>query len=194
MEILICIRLIIEAIYIYSITVIGICSPEIVVAGSRETGRIFPVADFGKPPRDVPLGRVSLLSAFVADTPEDYRRMVPVPVDHGYKVFFYPLVEKLRVSVLLLRHSPGVSQFIDDHETEMVAQVQQLRCRRIVGHTDSIAAHVAQHVQPAQPCIVVPDGAESSGIVVQADAFEEGLVAVQIETVRPEFYLADTED
>ena len=62
-----------------------------------------------------------------------------------------------------------------------------------MGGTDGIAAHVLEQIQAAYPGVVVPDRTKGAGIVVQADALQEGLFSVQEETVRTELNRPDAE-
>ena len=63
----------------------------------------------------------------------------------------------------------------------------------IVRGADGVAAHLLEHLEAADPGVVVPDGAERAGVMVQAYTLQEGLFAVEVEAVGLPFGLADAE-
>ena len=151
------------------------------------------MADVREHLRDPPAGGISLLPAFVANAPQDHRRVVAVPVDEGHQVFFGPVVKESGVAVVLLGPGPGVRELVHHQETHAVAQVQQFRGGRVVAAADGVATHLFQHFQTAHPCVIVPGGAQGTGVVVQAHALEEGFGSVQVKAVGLEFGGADAE-
>ena len=151
--------LVVEAIHIQGGGIRLGGSPGVVVAGRGGAGGIFAVANIGEHLGNPPAGAVALFAAFVADTPEDHGRMVAVAADHGHEVFFGPFLKEGGVAVLLLGPGPGVGEFVHHQQAHAVAEVQQFRCRRIVGAADGVAAHLLKHFQAAHPGIFVPHSA-----------------------------------
>ena len=119
--------------------------------------------------------------------------MVPVAVDHRDEVLLHPFLEQFGIAVFFLGNGPGVGELVQHQEAHSVAQVQELRGRGIVRGADGVAAHFLKHFEAADPGVFVPDGAQGARVVMQAHALEEGLLAVQIETVGAPFGLADAE-
>ena len=192
-ELLIQMRLVVESVDVYGFRIGLEGGPGVVVAGGGGTGGVFAVADIGKHLGNPPAGTVSLLPAFIADAPGYDGRMVPVPADHGGEVFFRPIVKESGVAVFLFGPGPGVSELVQDKEAHAVAEVQELRCRRVVAGADGVAAHVLEHLEAADPGVVTPHCAKGSGVVVEADALEEGLLSVEVVAIGPEFRGADAE-
>ena len=184
---------VIETIHVYGLGIVLRGGPGIVVSGRREPRRVFPVAKVREHLGNPPAGAVSLFPAFVADTPENHGRMVAVPVNHGRQVFPYPLLKELGIAVGLFGIGPGVREFVHHQEAHPVAEVQELRCGRVVAGADGVAAHPPEHLQAAHPGVLVPDGSQGSRIVMQANAFQEGLFSIQIEAVGLERNLPDAE-
>src|SRR6218665_43150 len=91
-------------------------------------------------------------------------------------------VEVVALPPLVLGVLPLVERFIDDVETERVAQPVELGRMRIMRHADAVAAHALEFEQPAQPHLVGGGGAEGTGILVQAHALEDASLAIDEET------------
>ena len=66
------------------------------------------MADIGEMGRDIVKIGVTLLIGLVANAPEDYRRMVPVAVDHRDEILVRPVVEHCGIAVGFLGKRPGV--------------------------------------------------------------------------------------
>ena len=134
-------RLVIEAIDIQR-TGIGLRrGPGVVVAGGGGTGRILAVADVREHLGNPPAAGIALLSTFVAHAPCNYAGVVAVPVNHGHQVLLRPVGKEGGVPVVLLGPGPGVRELVQHQEAHAVAQVQELRCGRVVTAADGIAAH-----------------------------------------------------
>ena len=192
-ELLVKMRLVIEAIYVDGAGIGLESGPWIVVSRSHKAGGIFTVADVGEHLGYPPAGGVALLPAFVAYGPQNHRRVIAVAVNHRHQVLFGPFVEEGGIAVGLFGIGPGVGKFVHYQEAHTVAEVEQLRCGRIMAAADGIAAHGAKPLQAPYPGVVVPGGSERAGVVMQAHALEEGAEAVKVETVGLPFGLPDSE-
>ena len=119
--------------------------------------------------------------------------MVAVATDHRHEILLYPFVEEFRVTVVLLGYGPCVRELVHHQEAHPVAEVQELGRRGIVRGADGVTAHFLEHLEAADPGVVVPDRTEGARVMVQAHAFQEGLFAVEVESVGLPFGLADAE-
>ena len=139
------VRLIVETIHVQRTGIgLGRC-PGVVVAGGGGTGGVFPVANVGEHLGNPPAGSIALLTAFIADAPGNHGRVVAVPVNHGHQVFLRTKKKKRGVAVVFLGPGPGVRELVQHQESHAVAQVQKLRCGRIVAAADGVTAHGLEH-------------------------------------------------
>ena len=87
--------------------------------------------------------RSPLAGHLVAHAPHHHRRIVAIVVQHVHHVFFSPFVEYRTVTVLAFRtECPVVERLNHHHETHLVAQFHQLRCRHVMRRADGIASHI----------------------------------------------------
>ena len=105
-----------------------------------------------------------------------------------------PLVEELAVAEARLVLAPLVERLVHHHEAHAVAQLEQLRRRRVVAGADGVHAHRLEDLELALDGAVVGGGAERPQVVVLADALERDARAVQQEpAVGGELERADAE-
>ena len=103
---------IIETIDIHALVIgLGRC-PEIVIAAGCRPRWILLMADIGKMVRNPPLFRQALLTALIADRPEDDRRVVAIAANHRAKILLRPFIEKRGIAVWLLGIGPCISKLI----------------------------------------------------------------------------------
>ena len=126
----------------------------------------------------------------VADAPGDDRGVVAVGVDHVDEVALAPLVEVPRIALvprridivplppLVLGVFPLVEGFIDDVETERVAEAIGFWGVWVVRHAHAVAAQLLERQQPSQPHLGGHRGAERPGILMQAHALERAGLAI----------------
>ena len=104
------------------------------------------------------------------------------------------LVEESVVSVLTFGDVPFVEILQHHHEAHLVAELDELLGRHVVGCADGVASHVLEHCElPAESCLV--DGcSKRAEVVVQADSAELARLAVEEESlVRDDLYGPETE-
>ena len=115
----------------------------------------------------VAIGIVGVVD-FVADAPQDDRRMVVL--------YAFPLVEG----------------FVDDQEAQRIAEVQQLGVGRIVAHADGVATHGLEFGKAIRPDRRGDSRAQAAGVVVQADSLQlqigvvEEEAPIRVETEGPD--------
>ena len=109
--------------------------------------------------------------------------MISVAVDHSLEVLVRPVFEQFGIAVRFLGNGPGVAELVHYDESQAVAKVKEFRSRGIVGCANGIAAHLPEHPQPSFPGRIVPDRSKGAGIVVKANALQEGPDPVDIDTV-----------
>ena len=142
--------------------------------------------------RNPPLFRQALLTALIADRPEDDRRVVAIAANHRAKILLRPLFEKRSVPVWFLGIGPCISKLIHNEKAHPVTKVQKLLSRRIMRSPDSIAAHFFESLEPLDPYFLVPSSPESTGIMMETDPFDESLFTIEIEPVWAERGRADS--
>ena len=91
--------------------------------------------------------RAALLGNLVADAPHNHAGMVAVAAHHVAQVALAPLVEILAVAVGNLGDAPHVEGLVHHHQAHAVAQLQQLRRRRIVAGADGVDARALEDFQ-----------------------------------------------
>ena len=77
--------------------------------------------------------------------------------------------------------APHVESLVHDHQTHLVAELEQLGSRRVVRRTDGIDAHILHDFELAADGAAVNHGAESAGIVMQANAVDFHTLAIERE-------------
>ena len=92
-KLLIEVRLVVEAVDVNCFSIAREGGAGVVIACRCEAGGVLPVAEVRETAGDVPSFRPALLSALVANAPEDDAGMVPVTTDHGREVFLHPLIK-----------------------------------------------------------------------------------------------------
>ena len=92
-------------------------------------------------------------------------RHAGVPAAHPFVLGWRELVERL----------------VLDEEAQAVAEVEELRRRRIVAGADGVDADLFERAQAPLPDAVGHRGAEAAGVVVHADALELQRLLVQEE-------------
>ena len=130
----------------------------------------------------IPLGR-ALGGHLVAHAPHHYRRVVAVLPQHVHHVALRPFAEVAVVTVVALRNVPFVERLQHHHEAHLVAQLDQLRCGHVVRGAHGIAAHVLEHQQLVAQGTLVDGRAEGAEVVVQTDALELAVPAVEVEAL-----------
>ena len=85
-----------------------------------------------------PLCRFILFMHFITGTPHDNRRMVTIPADQCLYIFLMPFIEKRAIIILFLPDCPTIKKFIHHKKPHLVRQLQQFRCRRVMGSTQRI--------------------------------------------------------
>ena len=135
-----------------------------------------------------------LLFDFVAGTPEDDAGMIAVAMDKVCHVTLVPGVVIKMIVVRRLAFLPAIEQFIHHHEPHAVAQIEQLRCGRIVRSADGVAAHRAENLQLPLCRALVEGHAQRAKVAVVADALQFEHVTVEEESLfRVPLNLADAE-
>ncbi|OPZ96899.1 MAG: hypothetical protein BWY72_01460 [Bacteroidetes bacterium ADurb.Bin416] len=133
--------------------------------------------------------------------------MVAVTLDHVFKVAFAPVVEKGRRTVksgltlvptghpFLLGKFPFIKGFVHHQESQFIAQVIQSWGLGVVTGTDSVDTHSLKRHQTVTPHGCGYGGAQTTGIVVQADTFHlhpgtvQGKTFIGVEGQLAEAYL-----
>ena len=133
---------------------------------------------------------------FIAQGPHDDGGEVLSTVDHGLQVKLRPgLAGRCRrvrrfhfkeadaIVVTLLSKEPGVKCFLNDHQAQLVANLQQLVGRRVVGDADSIDAHPLEDFHLSLDGTVIRHSAQCALVVVHTHAVELHPLAVEEEAV-----------
>ncbi len=131
----------------------------------------------------------------VACAPGDDRGVVAVRINHVLEVALMPGREFVGIALvprrvdivplppLVLGVLPLVECLVDDVEAERVAQPVEFGRMRVVRHAHSVAAHLLELQQPPQPHRRRHRRAERAGILVQANALQRPVLAVDEEPV-----------
>ena len=93
MELGVKVGLIVEAVDVHSVAELLLGGPGVVGPEGGQSRRILSMTYFRKMCGNMVKVRITLLSGLIADTPEDDRRVVAVPVDHRDQVLVRPIVE-----------------------------------------------------------------------------------------------------
>ena len=87
------------------------------------------------------------------------------------------------VHLVVLLVLPDIEELINDQDTMLIAEVENLRCGRIMSHADGIAPHFLQNLNLALIAAGMESRAQSPQVVVFAHALETHLLAIQVEAV-----------
>ena len=109
--------------------------------------------------------------------------MVAVALHEVADVAFVPFVEETCVVEFGLALAPHVHGLVYHHETHLVAQVEKLRCRRIVGAAYGIAAHLLEHLKFPLNGAAVHRSPETAHVMMQADAEQLDRIAIEEEAL-----------
>ena len=143
---------------------------DLVVAGGDRPGRVLAVKDVDQPAQHRHTIRGALFPDLVPRAPEHDRRMVPVAADEVHHVALRPLREVLVVALGHLADGPFVERLVHDEEAEPVAQIEELRGRRVVRGADGVGPHGLQRLEPAAPDRFRHGRAEAARVVMQVHA------------------------
>ena len=124
-----------------------------------------------------------LLADLIARAPQHDGRVVPVAADEAGYVPLRPFVEVVAVSVGSLVLLPLVEDLIHHQEAQFVAQVHEFRRVGIVRGPNGVAAHRLQDLQPPFPNPLRHRLSHRTAVVMQADAVQFHLLAVQQESL-----------
>ena len=83
------------------------------------------------------------------------------------------------IIVAVFAHSPAIEHLVHHQKAHAIAQIQKLRCRRIVRGADGIYAERFQGREPFLPDAQRHGHAQSAGILMQTDALEFEIIFVQ---------------
>ena len=127
----------------------------------------------------------------VSDAPQNHAGMVPVPPYHAGQILLMPLRKILGIAEVLRRIDimalppfvfdafPLIKRLIHDQKAQLIAQIQQIRIRRIVRRPDGIASHRLQLFQPDRPDFPGNGRPQASRVVMNADALQLHILSVQ---------------
>ena len=124
-----------------------------------------------------------LLGYLVADAPHDDAGVVAELPEKIDQVSFSPLVEQTVVAVGAFGQFPLVERLGHEHHAHLVAGLHQFRGGHVVGGADGVAAHVPEDAYLSADGRIVDRRTQRAEVVVQAYAFEAGLLAVEEETL-----------
>ena len=134
--------------------------------------------------------RLPLRRHLVSDAPHDYGSVVAEMMEHVYHVSLRPypavsavLVEESVVSVLAFGDVPFVEVLAHDHESHLVAKLDQLFGRHVVRGAYRVAAHVLQHRELAADGSFIDSRSERTEVMVEADSAELALLSVEEESL-----------
>ena len=110
--------------------------------------------------------------------------MVAIAAEEVGGVADVPFIPEAGVAVavnLAFAGLPFVEGLVHDEEAHSVAEVEKFRGGRVVGRADGVAAHGAEEFEAALPHAQGDGGADGSGFVVEADAVDFDVFAVEEE-------------
>ena len=152
---------------------------KLVHAGRDGAGGVFAVHNVLQALGDFGAARRPLVGYFVADAPQNHRRVVAVTVHHVHQVALRPFVEVLAVAVFHFGLFPLVERLHDEHDAHFIGQAHQLRGRHVVGGAHGVGAHLLQQRQLAAQGRRVHGRTQGAQIVVVAHALELARLPVQ---------------
>src|SRR6266702_2445475 len=107
--------------------------------------------------------------------------MVAIALNKISHVTFEPFVKVIAVTMgadLALGHLPFVEGLVHHQKPHAVAEVQEFRRMGIVAGANGIAAHLAQNLQPPLPNPFGHGSANTTSIVVKANAIQLDALSV----------------
>ena len=161
----------------------------IVTADGGLTGTVFRLCPIDQILRD---GGITAVGAgaflnFVPQRPEDHRRIVAVTLDRGFKGKFRPSHGRIAaqhligaaegrveifteiISVSVFRNAPAIEEFFDHHQTEFIADLNELLVRGIMAGADGVDAHIFHNGKLAVHSVVIGRGTEGALVVMETD-------------------------
>src|SRR6266567_744327 len=119
---------------------------------------------------------------FVAGAVDDYARMIPIAPHRVARIDVGPLFEIEMVVVRIFCHGPAVKQFIHYQKTHPIAEIQELRSRRIVSCTDCIYAKLLECLKPSLPRAQRHSSAKCARVMMKTNAFYFEVATVEPKT------------
>ena len=123
------------------------------------------------------------LEHFIADRPDDDAGMIDVALDVGRDVALPPVVEEKPVVMRCFVDMPSVKSLIDHKDSVFVAEIQELRGRRIVGRADRVVSGVLMGFQQSTGLAFKISRAERTRGMMHAAALEFDGFAVDPQAV-----------
>ena len=109
--------------------------------------------------------------------------MIAIAGHHGCEVAFVPLTEIQVIVLFVLGVDPLIESLVHNEEAHTVAEVEKLRCWRVVRCADGIAAAAFQNLQSALPHTLGYGSTHGTAIVVQVHALHLHLLPIEQETL-----------
>ena len=110
---------------------------------------------------------------------EDHRGVVEVLSDHQADVFFPALVKVQGVIQVALAALPHIRKLVHHQHAQLVADTQQSRSRRVVGHADGIEARLLEKSDLPTVGVLIGGRSQDAAVVMDAGAPELDAPAVE---------------
>ena len=123
---------------------VGKYTSHLVHSASDRTGRIFTMADILQEFGHFITDRTALSRYFVADTPHNDARVIPVIMKHIYHITFRPFIEVAVITIFTFGDIPFIERFDHHHKSHFVTQCNEFGSRHIMRSTDRVASHIFQ--------------------------------------------------
>ncbi len=168
------------------------CIPEtadkVVEAFGGRSGRIY----FRHPVHQLRGCAYAGIYDLISDGPQDDTGIILSTVYHVFNIELCPglsflcirmgrgLAEETCVVLRSLRGFPTVKGFVDDHQAQLITDLDQLVCCRVVGYTDGVDAHALHGFHLTLDGTVVCHCAQGSLVMVHAHSVQLHVLAVQV--------------
>ena len=109
--------------------------------------------------------------------------MVAIAENMIGQITFVPFIEEMGIIVRCFSLAPHVERLVHHNEPHPVAQLKQLRCRRIMGCADTVYTHFLQYLELPFNGSRVDSCPQTTQVVVHADSFYFGMFAIEEESL-----------
>ncbi len=125
---------------------------------------------------------IILVRHFIAIAPKNDGGMIAVATDQRPQVRFVPVGIEQMVVIGGFTGDPAVESFVHDQETHLIAQVQQLGCRRVMAGADGVHPEFTKNLQLPLQGPAIDGRAQGTQVVMIANAVQFDVPAIQKET------------
>ena len=115
----------------------------------------------------------------ISDGPHNHTGMASVSPYPGGNILLLAPGEKTGIIVLRFCSFPHIKGFINNKNPQLIAEIQQLGCRRVMGSSQCICTHFLHQKQLPAGCFFVKSGPQCPKIMMQTHTVQLEAAMIQ---------------